>query len=56
MKLNDLIQNQSRRPLKIIISEQQFQTLASNVVSLMEQEKINKTYLIKKNSNGKQIK
>lgn len=56
MKFNDLIQKQSRRPIKIIISEQQFQALASNVVSLLEQEQITKTYLINKKPNGKQFK
>ena len=44
MKFKDLIQKESRRPIKIIISEQQFQALASSVVSLMEQEKIIKPY------------
>ena len=56
MKFKDLIQKESRRPIKIIISEQQLQTLASSVVHLMEQEKIIKTYLINKKPNGKQIK
>jgi hypothetical protein len=53
MKFKDLIQEKSRRPLKIIITEQQFKRLSSSVVSLMEQEKITKTYLINKNPNGK---
>jgi hypothetical protein len=53
MKFTDLYPKQSRRPLKIIISEQQFQRLASSVVSLMEQEKITKKYLINKKPNGK---
>lgn len=53
MKFKDLIQKESRRPIKIIISEQQFQALASSVVSLMEQGKITKTYLINKKPNGK---
>jgi hypothetical protein len=52
MKFKDIIQKESRRPIKIIISEQQFRTLASKVVSLMEQEKITKTYLINTKSNG----
>jgi hypothetical protein len=51
MKFKDLIQKETRRPIKIIISEQQFQTLASKVVRLMEQEKITKTYLINTKSN-----
>jgi hypothetical protein len=56
MKFKDLIQEKSRRPLKIIISEQQFQALASSVVSLLEQKQITKTYLITKKPNGKQFK
>jgi hypothetical protein len=56
MKFKDIIQDESRRTIKIIISERQFQTLASSVVHLMEQEKIIKTYLINKKPNGKQIK
>lgn len=53
MKFKDIIHEGTRRPMKIIISEQQFQTLASRVVSLMEQEKITKTYLFNKKQNGK---
>lgn len=53
MKFKDLIQEKPRRPLKIILSEQQFQRLSSSVVSLMEQEKITKTYLFNKKPNGK---
>ena len=53
MKFQDIIPTQSRRPMKIIISEQQFQRLSSSVVALMEQEKITKTYLINKKPNGK---
>ena len=53
MKFKDLIQKETRRPIKIIISEQQFRTLASKVVSLMEQEQIIKTCLINKRTNGK---
>lgn len=56
MKFKDIIQDESRRPIKIIISERQLKTLASSVVHLMEQEKIIKTYLINKKPNGKQIK
>jgi len=40
----------------MILTENQLQTLASSVVSLMEQEQITKTYLINKKSNGKQFK
>jgi len=53
MKFKDLIQEKPRRPLKIIITEQQFKRLSSRVVALLEQEKITKTYLINKKTNGK---
>jgi hypothetical protein len=53
MKFNDLIQKQSKRPIKIVITEQQLRTLASKVVSLMEQEQVIKTYLINKKHYGK---
>jgi|LakMenE18May11ns_1017448.scaffolds.fasta_scaffold8808164_2 hypothetical protein len=53
MKFKDLIQKKPRRPLKIIITEKQFKRLSSSVVTLMEQEKITKTYLINSKPNGK---
>jgi hypothetical protein len=56
MKFKDIIQDESRRPIKIIISERQLKVLASSVVHLMEQEQIIKTYLINKKLNGKQFK
>jgi hypothetical protein len=55
MKLNDIIHKQTGR-MVMILTENQLQTLASSVVSLMEQEQITKTYLINKKSNGKQFK
>lgn len=55
MKFNDIIQKPAGRKI-MILTERQFQTLASSVVSLMEQEQIIKTYLINKKPNGKQIK
>ncbi len=48
----NLIEDKPARKMKIIITESQFQRLAGSVVSLMEQEKITKTYLISK-KNGK---
>ncbi len=53
MKLTNLLDNNPRPKMKIIITEKQFKTLASRVVELMEQEQIIKTYLIKKKPNGK---
>ena len=55
MKFNDIIHKQSGR-MVMILTENQLQTLATSVVSLMEQEQITKTYLINKKSNGKQFK
>ena len=55
MKFNDIINKQTGR-MVVILTESQLQTLASSVVSLMEQEQITKTYLINKKSNGKQLK
>jgi len=56
MKLTNLIENNPRPRMKILITTEQFQTLASSLVSLMEQEQIIKTHLINKKPNGKQIK
>lgn len=55
MKLNDIIQKPARRQV-MILTERQLKTLASSVISLMEQEQITKTYLINKKPNGKQFK
>ena len=54
MKFSDLIDKPARRKI-MVINEQQFRVLSSKVVSLMEQEQIIKTYLIKSKSksNGK---
>ena len=51
MKFKDIIQKPARRKV-IILTERQLRTLASKVIQLMEQEKITRTYLIKKKSNG----
>lgn len=55
MKFNDIIQKQSGR-MVVILTENQLKTLATSVVSLMEQEQITKTYFINKKPNGKQFK
>ena len=52
MKFTDIIQKPTRRKV-IILTERQLKTLAGRAISLMEQEKITKTYLINKNPNGK---
>jgi hypothetical protein len=54
MKFNDIIQKSAPRRV-MILTEKQIQTLASSLVSLMEQEQITKTYIINKkpkNSNN----
>jgi hypothetical protein len=52
MKFNDLIEKPAARKV-MVLTEKQFQTLASSVINLMEQEQVIKTYLIKSKSNGK---
>jgi hypothetical protein len=39
--------------MKMIITENQFRTLAENVLSLQEENQIKNTHLIKKNTNAK---
>jgi len=56
MKLTNLIENNPSPRMKILITTEQFQALASSLVSLLEQEQIIKTYLINNKPNGKQIK
>lgn len=55
MKLTNLLDNNPRPKMKIIITTEQFHRLATNVINLMEQEQIIKTYLLKKKQNGKQF-
>ena len=38
MKISNLTENNQKRRMKIIITEQQFKRLAGSVVSLMEQQ------------------
>lgn len=45
MKFNDIIQKSAPRRV-MILTEKQIQTLASSLVSLMEQEQTTKTYII----------
>lgn len=52
MKFKDIVAKSKARKV-MILTEKQFQTLASSVVHLVEQEQIIKTYLIKSKSNGK---
>ena len=53
MKLVPLTKEKSKRNLKMIITTEQLHALAQNVINEQEQGTINKTYLIKQNSNEK---
>lgn len=52
MKLKTFVQEEPKRRIKMIITENQFRTLAGNVLLLQEQNQIRKTYLIKTNTNA----
>ena len=52
IKFNDLIDKPAARKV-MVLTEKQFQKLASSVINLIEQEQITKTYLIKLKSNEK---
>lgn len=51
MKFTDIIQKPTRRKV-IILTERQLKTLAGRAISLLEQEQINKAYLITDKPNG----
>ena len=53
MKLVPLTNENPKRKMKMIITENQFRTLAENVLSLQEENQIKNTHLIKKNTNAK---
>jgi hypothetical protein len=53
MKLTTLVSETPRKRIKLLISEQQLKTLASNIIREQEEGTIKKTYLIKQNTNGK---
>jgi len=53
MKLKTLVQEAPKRRIKMIITENQFRTLAENVLLLQEQNQIMSTHLIKINPNAK---
>jgi len=53
MKLLPLTNENPTRKMKMIITTEQLNTLAQNVINEQEQGKIKKTYLIKQNSNEK---
>ncbi len=53
MKLTTLVSETPRKRIKLLISEQQLKTLASNIIREQEEGIIRKTYLVKQNTNGK---
>ena len=53
MKLSSLVNENTNRKIRLLITESQFKILANSVLQLQEQKQIRKTHLIKNNSNAK---
>jgi hypothetical protein len=53
MKLTTLVSETPVKRTKLLITEQQLKTLASDIIREQEEGVIRKTYLIKQNTNGK---
>jgi hypothetical protein len=53
MKLSSLVNENTNRKIRLLITESQFKILANSVLQLQEQEQIRNTHLIKTNSNAK---
>ena len=53
MKLRSLVNENTNRKIRLLITEAQFKNLANNVLQLQEQKQISNTHLIKTNSNAK---
>ena len=53
MKLEPLANVKKANRLKMIITTEQFQRLAQNVINEQELDTIKKTYLVKQPNNGK---
>ncbi len=53
MKLSSLVNENTNRKIRLLITESQFKILANNVLQLQEQKQIRNTHLIKTNSNAK---
>ena len=53
MKLRSLINENTNRKIRLLITEAQFKNLANNVLQLQEQKQIRNTHLIKTISNAK---
>ena len=53
MKLRSLVNENTNRKIRLLITESQFKILANSVLQLQEQKQISNTHLIKTNSNAK---
>ena len=53
MKLSSLVNENSNRKIRLLITESQFKILANSVLQLQEQKQIRNTHLIKTISNAK---
>jgi len=53
MKLRSLVNENTNRKIRLLITEAQFKNLANNVLQIQEQKQISNTHLIKTNSNAK---
>lgn len=53
MKLSSLVNENTNRKIRLLITESQFKILANSVLQLQEQKQISNTHLIKTNINAK---
>jgi hypothetical protein len=53
MKLSSLVNENTNRKIRLLITESQFKILANSVLQLQEQKQTSNTHLIKKNTNAK---
>ena len=53
MKLSSLVNENTNRKIRLLITESQFKILANSVLQLQEQKQISNTHLIKNYSNAK---
>ena len=53
MKLSTLVNENTNRKIRLLITESQFKNLANSVLQLQEQKQISNTHLIKSISNVK---
>lgn len=53
MKLRSLVNENTNKKIRLLITESQFKNLANSVLQLQEKKQISNTHLIKTNSNAK---